>query len=66
MPNVNTLPGEDVFYLDSRVLPSIDLDAVMARIRSIADGVEKECGVTVAIETVQRASSPPRRRTRRS
>jgi len=58
VPNVNTLPGEDVFYLDSRILPSIDLDQVMARIRSIADGVEKECGVTVAIETVQRASSP--------
>jgi succinyl-diaminopimelate desuccinylase len=31
---------------------------VMARIRSIADGVEREFGVTVAIETVQRASSP--------
>jgi succinyl-diaminopimelate desuccinylase len=58
VPNVNTLPGEDVFYLDSRILPSIDLDRVMARIRSIADGVQKECGVTVAIETVQRASSP--------
>ena len=58
VPNVNTLPGEDVFYLDSRILPSIDLDGVMARIRSIADGIEKECGVTVSIETVQRSSSP--------
>ncbi|MCX7031872.1 MAG: M20 family metallo-hydrolase [Spirochaetes bacterium] len=58
VPNVNTLPGEDVFYLDSRILPSVDLDGVMARIRSIADGVEKECGVTISIETVQRASSP--------
>jgi succinyl-diaminopimelate desuccinylase len=58
VPNVNTLPGEDVFYLDNRILPSIDLDGVMARIRSIADGVEKECGVTVSIEIVQRASSP--------
>lgn len=58
VPNVNTLPGEDVFYLDSRILPSIDLDDVMARIRAIADGVERECGVSVAIETVQRASSP--------
>jgi succinyl-diaminopimelate desuccinylase len=58
VPNVNTLPGEDVFYLDSRILPSYDLDEVMARIRSIADGVEKERGVSVSIETVQRASSP--------
>jgi succinyl-diaminopimelate desuccinylase len=30
----------------------------MARIRAIADGVERERGVRVAIETVQRASSP--------
>lgn len=58
VPNVNTLPGEDAFYLDSRILPSIDLDGVMARIRAIADGVERECGVTVSIDTVQRASSP--------
>ncbi len=58
VPNVNTLPGEDAFYLDSSILPSIDLDEVMTRIRSIADGVEKESGVTVSIETVQRASSP--------
>jgi len=59
VPNVNTLPGEDVFYLDSRVLPRYDLDGVMASIRTIADGVERECGVPVSIETVQRASSPP-------
>jgi len=59
VPNVNTLPGEDVFYLDSRVLPRYDLDEVMARIRAIADAVERELGVTVSIETVQRASSPP-------
>ncbi len=55
----HTLPGEDVFYLDCRVLPREDLDGVMARIRSIADGVEREFGVKVGIETVQRASSPP-------
>jgi succinyl-diaminopimelate desuccinylase len=58
VPNVNTLPGEDVFYLDSRILPTIALDDVMATIRQLADGVERECGVTVEIETVQRASSP--------
>jgi succinyl-diaminopimelate desuccinylase len=58
VPNVNTLPGEDVFYLDSRILPHYDLDGVMAHIRTIADGVENEYGVTIAIETVQRASSP--------
>jgi succinyl-diaminopimelate desuccinylase len=59
VPNINTLPGEDVFYLDSRVLPSEDLDHVMAEIRSISDGVERDFGVKVRVEEMQKASSPP-------
>jgi len=59
VPNVNTLPGEDVFYLDSRVLPREDLARVMAETRRICDGVEKDFGVTVRVEEVQKASSPP-------
>jgi succinyl-diaminopimelate desuccinylase len=59
VPNVNTIPGEDVFYLDSRIIPVVDVDRVLSRIREIADGVEKDFGVTVDFQTVQRASSPP-------
>jgi len=59
VPNVNTLPGEDVFYLDSRVLPREDLGAVMRDIRGICDGIERDFGVTVDVEEVQKASSPP-------
>ncbi len=59
VPNVNTIPGDDVFYLDCRVLPRYNLDSVMRKISSIARGVEKDFGVTIEVETVQRASSPP-------
>jgi succinyl-diaminopimelate desuccinylase len=59
VPNINTLPGEDVFHLDCRILPREDVDAVLAAIRSVCDGVQRDFGVGVDIQTVQRASSPP-------
>lgn len=58
VPNVNTLPGDDVFYLDCRVLPRENLDEVMGVIRGMCDAVVKRYGVTIDIEEVQRASSP--------
>ncbi|HET6452305.1 MAG TPA: M20 family metallo-hydrolase, partial [Spirochaetia bacterium] len=58
VPNINTLPGEDVFHLDCRVLPREDLDAVLSDIRSICDTVQRDFGVSVEIHPVQRASSP--------
>ncbi len=59
VPNVNTLPGEDVFYLDCRVLPRENLDEVMRTIRGICDQVQTDFGVSIDIQEVQRASSPP-------
>jgi succinyl-diaminopimelate desuccinylase len=59
VPNINTLPGEDVFYLDCRVLPREDLDEVLSEIRSISNSVQRDFGVSVEVNPVQRASSPP-------
>ena len=59
VPNINTLPGDDVFHLDCRVLPREDLAGVMAAIRGICDGVQRDFGVTVEISEVQKAFSPP-------
>ncbi|MCX7038507.1 MAG: M20 family metallo-hydrolase [Spirochaetes bacterium] len=58
VPNINTIPGDDAFCLDCRILPSVDLDGVMATIRGIADGIQRDFGVSVDVQTVQRASSP--------
>ncbi|HEY9594334.1 MAG TPA: M20 family metallo-hydrolase, partial [Spirochaetia bacterium] len=58
VPNINTMPGEDVFHLDCRVLPRENPDEVMKTIRRICDEVEKDFGVGIEIQTVQKSSSP--------
>lgn len=57
--NINTLPGRDVFYVDMRVLPHYSLDEVLARIRALGAQVEKERGVRIEYETVQREQAAP-------
>jgi succinyl-diaminopimelate desuccinylase len=59
VPNVNTIPGLDVFCLDSRVLPRYPLAEVLAEIDRIKAGVEKEHGVSISHEVLQRHESPP-------
>ncbi|MFQ5584945.1 MAG: M20 family metallo-hydrolase, partial [Calditrichia bacterium] len=39
VPNVNTIPGEDVFYLDCRLLPNYSLDDLFKEVRRICDEV---------------------------
>lgn len=59
VPNINTLPGEDVFYLDSRILPSIQLEDVLRTIDDIQADIEKRYGVKVERTVVQRTESRP-------
>ncbi len=58
VPNINTIPGEDVFYMDSRILPNYPLVQVKDTIRNMADEIEKRFGVTVEIETVSEGQAP--------
>lgn len=57
--NVNTIPGRDVFYVDSRVMPEYDLDEVLATIKSFGKEVEDEYGVTVSYETTMYEQAAP-------
>jgi len=59
VPNVNTIPGDDVFYVDARVLPQIPLADVEAEIRRLAAEVAVVHGVTITFEDVQRAEAAP-------
>jgi succinyl-diaminopimelate desuccinylase len=59
VPNVNTIPGDDVFYVDARVLPQIPLAAVEAEIGRLAAEVAAAHGVTVTVEDVQRSEAAP-------
>lgn len=47
VPNINTIPGDDVMCMDCRILPCYPLAAVRTEIERIAREVEKKYGVTV-------------------
>ncbi|WP_319466939.1 M20 family metallo-hydrolase [uncultured Pseudodesulfovibrio sp.] len=57
--NVNTIPGRDVFYIDSRVLPEYDLDEILAKIKEYGVEVEEEYGVKVTFEVAMREQAAP-------
>ena len=59
VPNVNTIPGQDVFYLDCRVLPDYDLDEVEREVRNICDKVEADRKVTISFAPVVREQAAP-------
>lgn len=59
VPNVNTIPGEDVFYLDCRILPCYTNKQVLAEINKIAKSVEKKFKVKIKVETMISESSKP-------
>jgi succinyl-diaminopimelate desuccinylase len=59
VPNVNTIPGDDVFYLDCRILPDYELEEVKKEVRKIADEVEKEFEVKIEFESVQEEQAAP-------
>jgi succinyl-diaminopimelate desuccinylase len=58
VPNVNTIPGQDVFHMDCRVLPDEDLDGVMNVIKQVAREVEKETGAKISLEDVKMGKAP--------
>ena len=60
VPNINTIPGEDVFYFDCRILPQYDLAEVWQFVRDMASAVEEKHGVSVQISSPQEeAAAPP-------
>jgi succinyl-diaminopimelate desuccinylase len=59
VPNINTIPGEDVFYMDCRVLPDIDLNEVMKVIKKVAKDIEKETGARISLEDIRLGQAPP-------
>lgn len=57
--NINTIPGLDVQYLDSRILPKYDLDLVLDDINSKIREFEKTSPAKIALDIVQREQAPP-------
>jgi succinyl-diaminopimelate desuccinylase len=59
VPNVNTIPGDDVFYLDCRILPVYPVDGVLTTIREMADDIERMFDVKIDLTPVQKYDAPP-------
>ncbi len=59
VPNVNTIPGQDVFHLDCRVLPSYALEEIEGATREICDEVEARHGVSITFTPVVREQAAP-------
>lgn len=59
VPNVNTIPGSDCFYMDCRLLPQHTPEAVIAAARALADQVEQERGVRISIDVQQLLPTAP-------
>ncbi|MCL2472216.1 MAG: M20 family metallo-hydrolase [Treponema sp.] len=59
VPNINTIPGEDVFYVDMRILPRHSVDDVLKEVDRIKSEVEAEHDVTITYTVGQRHESPP-------
>ena len=57
--NINTIPGEDIFYMDCRILPHYQLRDVLREIRNKADEIEIRFNVSIEITPVQDMQAPP-------
>ncbi len=59
VPNINTIPGDDVFYIDCRVLPKYKLDEVVSMIEKWAREIELADNVKIKVSPVQKAEAAP-------
>ncbi len=58
VPNVNTIPGEDVFFFDCRILPETKVDDVLALMKEVSRRVAAQHGVEVEVQEYLRSESP--------
>lgn len=59
VPNINTLPGRDVFCYDCRILPSENVDQILAGIKDRSQAIERRFGVSISHDIVQKTISAP-------
>jgi succinyl-diaminopimelate desuccinylase len=59
VPNINTIPGEDVFFTDNRILPGYPVEAVEKAVGRIIRKVELRFGVKIQVEIEQKAPAAP-------
>jgi succinyl-diaminopimelate desuccinylase len=55
---INIIPGEDIVYFDCRVLPSYDVEEVVAEINRVLTEFEAKTGATLKLEIIQNQPAP--------
>ena len=58
VPNINTIPGDDIFYFDCRVLPEVDLSSVPEQMRTTAAEIGDRFGVEIGVEEWLKFEAP--------
>jgi succinyl-diaminopimelate desuccinylase len=58
VPNVNTIPGKNVFYMDCRILPNYAIEDVMQFARDKADIVAKAWGLSIQVDAAYQQKAP--------
>ncbi|MDR0539120.1 MAG: M20 family metallo-hydrolase [Spirochaetaceae bacterium] len=59
VPNINTIPGDDVFYVDMRILPCYTNSEVLSKIDAIVHAVELKHNVRIQTSAAQAHESRP-------
>jgi len=59
VPNINTIPGEDIFCLDCRILPDYNIEDIMKTVKDIAGDIENKFSVKIEISTEQKEQAAP-------
>jgi len=57
--NVNTIPGEDIFYMDCRVLPQYDTQEVLGTVRGVMKGVGERYKLPIHLSLHQHEQAAP-------
>ena len=58
VPNINTIPGEDAFYFDCRVLPEVSLAAVTEEMQAVAAKIASQFDVETNVEEYLKFEAP--------
>ena len=59
VPNINTIPGEDVFYYDCRILPRYRNPEILSKVKQELRSVERQHKVKISLDVLQNEVSPP-------
>jgi succinyl-diaminopimelate desuccinylase len=59
VPNVNTIPGDDIIYFDCRILPVYKVDDVIRTVKTLIRETEKKFRVKIEMTAVQKEIAAP-------